>query len=261
MRYASGALQFTVTDLKSDGFSLGWGHTRIYRNLPNNGGGSGWFVRQMPVLGIGMLGIRLFGVTDNTLWFPVDGSFSTPRMLYTEVSGFSIQLPHTGFPYYEVFNGNTGERYLFESDPVPHVAGRRLVAYFDPYGNGSTIAYDTYNRLSSVTTGTTPDQTVYSYEYPTGSFYGAPIQSVTLSVRGVNVRRVVYAFDGSSLKNVTRQTGCRHLRLGQHWRHLLPLLRCRRELRISRGPEVCHRRRSLRADARGDSASHAGKRF
>jgi RHS repeat-associated protein len=86
VRYFNGEVQHKETDISSNGFGLGWGHTRTYSNAMSDrfsrGNGWNWNVDQWPMMLVSPFPNATYAVFSNIYdidWFKqnVDGSFTT----------------------------------------------------------------------------------------------------------------------------------------------------------------------------------------
>lgn len=216
IRYDTGEIQFTESDLAAGGFGIPWGHSRQYRNQLGDdvdfGNGYNWFVAQWPYAEESDDTITVVRAGSKSLWFDLDGSTYVGRYgvlstLFIDGEGVHVASPGGDVQTYHDFSAGA-------------VAGK-LKQVASPGGQFVSLEYDT-GRLTTVTRSVTVDgvETTDSFEYTYGAGDHADrITSVTLRRRigsdgaWSNVRRALYTYydefeaDGNlgDLKTAVRQ--------------------------------------------------------
>ena len=105
VRYATGELLISATDIESDGFGGPWGHTRSFMNRLSRGEtigqGFNWHVAQWPYLVHKEDVVVVLGEGSGAYWFDrVDDTFvarfGVRRTLELDAAGTAIPLPYAG---------------------------------------------------------------------------------------------------------------------------------------------------------------------
>jgi RHS repeat-associated protein len=195
VRYATGELQYSASDVQSAGYGEPWGHTRTFHNrqsLPETlGNGYNWHVEQWPYLVIRSSGdINLQGYSGGPFFFDLTGEGYVCRF------GLKQRLEPSGTSY--LFTDLDGTTLLFDA-----VTGRFL-SQTSP--GGATIAVNSLNangyninavQRSYTASGTTVTEEL-AYEYDTSSG-DALLSQVTLrrQTNGggwMNIQRANYTY-------------------------------------------------------------------
>jgi RHS repeat-associated protein len=217
VRYASGEIALSATDIASDGFGVPWGHTRSFANRleisESLGHGYNWQVEQWPYLIQDYYGnIVVLGGANTSFWFTKSGD--------QFIGEFDIRqtLEHDAAAQIYRFHNRDGSYIEFDD------FSRMFQRYVDPAGNEVRVTslHDNGFNFTQVertyTSGGTTTIERYDYQY-TKSAGNDVLQDVRLSRRvggGVwtNVSRATYTYFGagetdggpSDLKTVTTQT-------------------------------------------------------
>ena len=219
IRYGSGEMELTVTDLSTGGFGQRWEHARRYRNRLSEsfdfGNGFNWQIGQFSYLTLTDDGVAAIRPVGGSLWF-VDtggalvGQYGILETLVYFGGRFSLATP----------DGDV-EEYLDFLDPD---APGKLSKYISVSGFETTIEYATDGKVAVVrrTDGVTFER--YFYSYGTGididHFTSVTVQRSEDEVNWSNVRRVFYTYYGAGDPNGEQgdlRTAARQMPLGIGW--------------------------------------------
>ena len=208
VRYSSGQIQLSETDLSAKSFGLLWGHTRSYANiLSNNGGGfngNSWLVPQLKALAFINAS---FGQNDpdkicvveggsTSRWFKKQGD-GTYRPLF---SGYDV-LVHDPSTLEFVLTNKRGKQIVFydNSSNQPHALVGMLKAIIDKSGRTITATYDSNGQFIKLEQEVDGQISGFYYDYfSTGNLTGR-LATVTVKVRGAPVRQASYGYyDGEA---------------------------------------------------------------
>ncbi len=206
IRYSSGEIQLTVSDLSSEGFGQPWGHTRSYGNRTFEGSpatnGNGWFVNEMPFIlkdADGSAGT--IGIVSKTKWFAhtTGPDFTGMWKPKFSINGGLNQADPTA-DFVQVDSDGAKIKYWGNDNSHP-LLQNRFKSSIDPAGHETYAVYDTYGRQTSFTRTDGSSSAGFTYTYYGSGSVNDQLQTVTYSVNGVNVRRCNYAYYGASDSN------------------------------------------------------------
>lgn len=215
IRYADGVIQFSVTDIASDGFGFPWAQTRSWSNgtgYANGANGDGWVSSQFPTL------LRTSSANEDTLVVVSNGT--TARYFDKDAGGVYVErhggfntLTHNSSTKTYTLANVAGTQFRFDDfDATNATAGTagKLCARIDAYGNEARFGWDDFGRVSYVERGgSVESQSVterWEYAYLTGADNGL-LGSVALKrATGGSidwstvaaVRAAVYTYYGAS---------------------------------------------------------------
>jgi RHS repeat-associated protein len=198
IRYATGELQISVTDVESIGYGTSWGHTRSFHNRQTLnetlGQGYNWHVSQWPYLIISPTGdVVVQGGQIGPLFFDLnDGAFSCrfdiKRSLIKTATEYVLTEQDGAVWRFNLPNGR------FKSHSIP---GGNTTAVTSVNANGYYI--NAVQRTSSVAGISVTEELAYEYDTSSGD---ALLSRVTLrrQVAGgswANVQRAAYTYYGT----------------------------------------------------------------
>jgi RHS repeat-associated protein len=167
VRYATGELVLSATDLQSKGYGIPWGHTRTYSNqFPspvNMGNGWNWQVRDWPYAVLGLNGlVTIMGEMQNVLWFDLVSGSYVPRFNVRD----SLQLDSANQIYVWTKRDGTVTKFSsvnggFISQTTP--AGNSLAIYSR---NSAEVNPTEVRRTTTVGATTTIESLLYTYDNP-----------------------------------------------------------------------------------------------
>ena len=209
IRYGDGEIKLDVADLTSDGFGLGWGHTRSYSNtlgdLAPGQNGFYWFIKEQPIA-LNMAGsfgsehpatIAIIGTASGAKWFDWDGANYVPRFdvkdsLASDLDGNLVQ------------KDSSGQTTIFKKMDDATRPGT-FESFTDRNGHTWLADYDG-SRLNyiEISIGGQKQRFQYTY-YAAGGPHAGLLQTVTWQTqRGSapvqDVRRVEYTYHTDGLK-------------------------------------------------------------
>jgi len=199
VRYATGELRYSATDISSSGFSMPWGHTRHFTNQLQSsdscGQGYNWLVSQWPYVTQDSSGnIAIMGDQGQTLWFEKSGS--------SYICAYDLR--------YTLELNSGSSRFILTDSSGTITEFDRLTGMFRqktaPGGQSIQITAMAPNGLNftaverSVITGGVTTLEQFHYEYIT-PYADTLLQTVTLrrQVNGgnwINVTRANYTYYG-----------------------------------------------------------------
>lgn len=206
VKYSSGAVVLSETDLASNGFGIPWGHTRSYSNLNTDNAqglnGSSWMLAQLKTLvfsGSGPGGLpATVCVVDGpitSLWFKLNGSgeyepsFNSLYTLQHDDDPPGDELPRF------VLTSPEGETWWFGDHTLSAVYRGKPLRVLDAAGNAAELAYDMLNGTLKSFVQTSGGQSAgYYYQCADVDTGVTRIESVTLRLDGNDVRRVWFSY-------------------------------------------------------------------
>lgn len=189
VRYSSGEINLSVSDLSSSGFGMPWGHTRSYGNrlgITSNGeNGNHWFVEQIPTMVFEGSTVGVVGTVPEALWFNPSGGGYTPQFAIKN----TLQFDESSSQY--ILMCANGQQTVFNEDGT-------FGGVIDAAGNTTTASYNSEQQLESMVFASGGETAGYYYTYYTSGDYTGQLQSVRYNVNGTDVRRCTYEYYGSS---------------------------------------------------------------
>jgi hypothetical protein len=185
VRYATGQVRLTSVDLEYEGYGTDWAVIRAFGNIYTFGSnvyGNNWSNRFTPTLTVWDTGASIRVSPNHIYYFTRSGNTFTARFYFGAY--ISLTLNTTTSEY--VLQSPNGRSYVFDAltsaqtdKPFKQIVdrdGQNILVNRDGSGNITSIA----RSYSSLDTGL----------YYSGS-------TITLRVKGVDVRRVTYTYYGS----------------------------------------------------------------
>ncbi len=216
IRYGSGELLYSETDLVSEGFGIRWGHTRSYGNLGGATGvgnlnGNRWFVQQLPQLMLrGTDQVAVLATSGKPIWFAKSASSGEAREAKAAGGKEALSDDPPQVNYTPMFAVNAG--FQLQGDyQMRDVKGRVTLfygpdaeqpegtfkGYVDEVGRQYQMTY-TSGRPGSFVMSDGSQSAGYYYDYYTSGANIGRLKTVTYMVNGLNVRRGVYTYYGNT---------------------------------------------------------------
>jgi len=192
IRYDNGQIEFSQTDLHSEGFGLDWGHTRYYCNRLNVdtdfGNGFDWMVEQWAYAALLPGGIvAIVFSPDVTYWFELVGGSYQPlcgaKQTLTDSDGlFTLTFPNGEvWQFYDFTSSLPGKLYQaispggivtsvsYGSNGLPWQIQRTAAGVTETYGYSYGLSGASFNRVITVVLSRTSDVAQVNYEYHDGT--------------------------------------------------------------------------------------------
>ena len=200
VHYATGELRLRFTDLSFSGYGREWLQQRSYANITlfneGSGNGFGWHNAFVPRLNVsGMQAQLSFGPLQSYYLQQISpGTFAAPSSYYYVHTLMVVYSAATTPPRYEARTAR-GRTYLF-SNASGSSPFKPFIGCLEPNGDQIDAVYEspTSLRLTSVSISEVGQQTGLIYTYDGGSDRFA---TVTLRIKGQDIRRATYSYYGS----------------------------------------------------------------
>lgn len=210
VRYGTGQIVHTETDLTSNAFGIRWGHTRSYANVLVGTGGNGsslngnrWYVRQLKELSFQFSGgsqpsrVIVADGANSSQYFVLDASGAS---YVNEFAGWNSLVWNAGAAEFLLTIARTGQQWIFYDHSGGVSAGLRgqLKRVVDPAGRVVSCSYDANNNLEKFEQVVGGQKSGFYYEWGSQAFGAWVISTVTLRLNDENVRRARFSYYSGS---------------------------------------------------------------
>lgn len=205
VRYSSGQLQFSETDLSIRAYGFSWEHTRNYANILSNNGaginGNSWLLKKRPRLYFASVSagandapqICAVNSASSSLWFTRMGD-GTYRPRFNSRASLVYNSSALEFTLTDAHGRRTT---FFDNSLSQGSNSGKLKAFVEPGGAAMSATYNLAGQLTrfafdTIETGVTG----VDYAYFVGGPGDQRISYATLLVKSLQVRRAAYLYYG-----------------------------------------------------------------